>query len=202
MANDDFAFGLRPVTQPYGQVRLTPYRLATSATLDVFIGEPMTLNSDGRVAAYTTGGDLAVCIGSVQGILAKEKGGLPTGMTSLSQGGYLPKNTDAVLMIADDPTQLFTIQAATDNTISETSIGNTARMTVRTTRGNSDSGVSYFELLSADCAADTGGTLQIVGLDNHVNSDGSENAVSLNYCKAVVRIYHHQLLGNSTSTAV
>ena len=46
MANDDMALargGLRPLNQPYGTVKRQYYRVVTSATAAIYIGQPMDL---------------------------------------------------------------------------------------------------------------------------------------------------------------
>lgn len=205
MANDDLIAaygGLHPIQQPYGQIRVNAYKLTTNATLGVAMYEPLTLDSNGRVVIYTTGGDLATCIGPALGFLSTGKGSLPTSSTSLNASAGVNANTDCWVLVADDPNQLFAIQAATDTTVSESNVGNTARMILRATRSDGLTGVSNFELYPTDLANDTGGTLQLVGLADNINSDGSVNAAGANYCKCIVRIYHHSLVGNTTSTPV
>src|SRR3990167_4481504 len=207
MANDDTVNalgGLRPLQQPYGAVRNSLYQLTTSATLGLFVGEPVQLDASGRVAVYTTGGDLAKCIGSVVGFSDTDKAGLPSSLTSLTQAAYLIANRDAYVAVADDPDQLFVIQCESGSLVTQSSIGNTARMLLRQsnawtdTRGSIVTGSSWFELSGTDLAGDTGGTLQVVGIGDTVNADGTINTTSANYVKAVVRIYHHQFRGDTT----
>jgi len=206
MANDDVIAargGLLPVGYPYGNTRVNYYKLTTAATGDgIYIGEPMDLDSNGGCVRATTAADNTFVLGPALGFLDANKAGVPSGMTDLSQAGYLPSNKDAYVAIADDPNQLFTIQADTSGTISQADIGQYCRFTHRSSAGNSVTGYSTAELLTSDSAADTGGCLQIVNLADNINSDGTLNTGALNYCKAIVKIGHHRLGGNPTNTAI
>jgi len=114
MANDDQAAalgGLRPVNQPYGTIKRSYYRIATgSANQNLFIGQPMDLDTNGEavVATHGTAGD-SVLIGPIIGFSRDSRGqmGLPDGMSLITQGAYLPSYTKAYVCIADDPNQEF-----------------------------------------------------------------------------------------------
>lgn len=195
MANDDWIKargGLRPLA-PYGKVRTNLYKLTTNATVGVYVGAPMDLDGAGCVLA-TTGADNTFVVGPALGFVAsRTEGGIPTGMTSLTQGGYLPANTDAYVLIADEPSQLFTIQADTSSAIGAESVGCTCRFAVRAGNGNAATGSSYAELLASDAATDTGGCLKLIALLDNINADGTINTGSANYTKWVVGIYRHRL---------
>lgn len=200
MANDNSLVargGLRPVETPYGGLKLGLYKLTTNATVGVFIGAPMDLDSNGQCVLATTGSDLTFILGPAMGFVdSTTKGGLPESMTSLSQGAYLPANKDAYVMIADDPNQVFVIQCDTSANAAATDIGSTARFTVGSSisgNGNTTTGSSYAELLGSDIAADTGGSLKIVGIYDRINSDGTQNTAGANYVKLRVKIYRHRL---------
>lgn len=207
MANSDWITakgGLLPVGYPYGNARINYYRLTTDATASIFIGAPMDLDANGRCVRAGTGADLGIILGPALGFLDTSKAGLPSAMTALDKGAYLPANTDAFVAIADDPQQLFTIQGDTSGTITEADIGGTCRFTIRGTVGGSTvTGHSSAELLSSDVAGDTGGSLRLVALADNVNEDGTLNTASANYTKWVVKIQSHRLSGTSNpSTAI
>lgn len=195
MANDDqieARGGLWPVALPFGNYQKTLYRLTTSATADVFIGQPMDLDNLGRVVPAGVA-DNAPVLGPVVGFVDTDKAGLPTSITDLDQAAYLPANKDAYCIIADDPNQVFLIQEDTGSTaLAETNIGNTLNMVPRTSSGSTVTGRSTFEADRSTVAADTGGQLTISGLYDIMNSDGTKNAFG-NYSKLRVRINHHRL---------
>lgn len=197
MANDDVigvGGGLVPVQQPYGNVRVTPYRVTTSATIGFYRYQPVTLDANGRAAFVTCASNNAV-LGSIVGFLDTSKGSIPSGMASLTQGAYLPANTDAIALVADDPEQLFMIQEDTGSTVlSETAIGNIFALTCRDASGSTVTGVSQYELDRSTGATDTGNQLKLVGLVDKMNSDGSTNTWG-NYAKLLVKIYRHSLAG-------
>jgi len=197
MANDDLISsygGLRPYEQPYGQVRVHAYKLTTSATVGISLYDAVTLDANGRAAAYSSA-DLALILGPIVGFQDTKKASLPSSITDLSKAPTLPANTDAYVLVADDPDQLFAIQTNTQATLDETDIGTTATIAFRTVRSDGTTGISTLELDLAGAGGDTGGNIQVVGLLDNVNNDGTENAFGANYAKAVVRIYHHSLSG-------
>lgn len=195
MANDDeinIRGGLAPIQRPYGGIRLTAYQLTTSATAAVYTGQPMDLDANGRVVPCGTA-DNANILGPVVAFLDTDKAGLPSGVTSLTNEGFLPANTDAYCLIADDPNQLFMIQEDTGGSaLTQSNIGNTANVVPRTSSGSTITGRSTFELDRSTVAADTGGQLNIVGLVDIMNSDGTDNDFG-NYGKILVKINHHRL---------
>lgn len=204
MANDDqinARGGLLPVTTPFGNVRLTAYRLTTSATAAVFIGQPMDLDATGRVAPASLAANAPI-LGPALGFLDLNKAGLPSGMTSLSQAPSLPANTDAIVLVADDPDQYFLLQEDTGGSaLAETNIGNNALMVPRASSGNTTTGYSTVELDRSSVAADTSGNVRIIGLYGNMNSDGTDNSWG-NYAKVIVKINRHRLAGEILSTNI
>ena len=208
MANDDqilVAGGLMPVEQPYGTIRRNYYKLTTSAVA-VYVGQPMDLDTNGNcVPALATSLGTAVLVGPALGFSRDSKGkmGLPDGMSVITAGAYLPASTDAYVCIADDPNQIFTIQEGTGTTQLNTgNIGNSATFSYLRTSASSGStltGHSLAELLpgSGNAVAGSGG-LQIVGLADNMNSDGSFNSLGA-YAKWRVRIAQHRHGARATS---
>lgn len=204
MANDDLIAcrgGLLPVRTPYGACRKNYYRLTTSNASALYLGHPMDLDANGR-AVVAANGDEKRMLGPVLGFLSTSKDSIPSGMADLTQGSYLPANTDAYVLIADDPGQLFMIQEDTGGTaLAETNIGNTATWAIRTSSGNDTTGYSTVELDRSDIAADNSGALQVLGLVPYINSDGSENTWG-NYAKLLVRINNHRLTYTGSGGAI
>ena len=195
MANDDQITargGLLPVQFPYGNYRRTLYKLTTSATAAVFIGQPMDLDANGGVVPCGITNRSPV-LGPVLGFVDTNKAGLPSSMTALDQGGYLPANKDAWCFIADDPNQLFQIQEDTGGSaLTQSSVGNTAAMVPRTSSGSTLTGQSTFELDRSSIVGTESGQLQVLGLIDQIQSDGTSNAFG-DYSKLMVRINWHRL---------
>lgn len=194
MANDDAISargGLLPVNYPYGNFRKTIYKLTTSAVA-VYIGQPMDLDSTGGVVPCGISGTSPL-IGSVVGFIDTDKAGLPSGMTSLSQGAYLPALTNAYVVICDDPNQDFMIQEDTGGAaLSIASNGCTFFMVPRTSSGNTTTGYSTFELDRSTVTFSSSGQLLLKGLVDYMNSDGTTNDYG-NYAKLKVQIFRHRL---------
>ena len=197
MANDDTIAargGLLPVQYPYGNYRRTLYKLTTSATAAVFIGQPMDLDNNGKVVPAETA-NATSSIGPVLGFTDTNKAGLPSGMDSLTQGGYLPANKDAYCVVADDPDQLFQIQEDTGGSaLTQSSVGNTLNFVPRTSSGNTTTGYSTFEADRSSVVGTDSGQLMIVGLVDVMNSDGTKNGFG-NYAKLLVRNNWHRYGG-------
>ena len=206
MANDDQAAargGLRPSTQPYGTVKRSYYKLTTSTTIGVWVGQPMDLDGDGKAVAIGVGTGLAtMVVGPVLGFARDSRGqmGLPDAMSVLTQEAYLPANTNAYVCIADDPNQEFIIQEMSSGTgLTTANIGNTTGFMVnRATSGSTVTGSSFWELDPNTASALTVGCIRIVGLADNMNSDGTYNAVGA-YAKWRVRICNHRMLGPQTA---
>lgn len=209
MANDDQVSalgGLRPVTQPYGTVKRSYYRLTTSAAA-VFIGQPMDLDGNGQATTVAQGTGLTVLmVGPVVGFARDSRGqmGLPDAMSLITQGAYLPALTNAYVCIADDPNQEFVIQeASTGTALTTAAIGNSTGFiyTTRTNSGDTVTGSSFVELSPGEASATTSGPLKIVGLADNMNSDGSYNSLGA-YAKWRVRIVNHRHLNPQASGIV
>lgn len=209
MANDDqiaASGGLRPLTQPYGTVKRSYYKLTTSTTIGVWVGQPMDLDGQGQATAISVGTGITVLtVGPVLGFARDSRGqmGLPDAMSVLTQEAYLPANTNAYVCIADDPNQEFIIQEMSSGTgLTTANIGNTTGFMVnRSTSGSTVTGSSHWELDPNTASATTSGCLRIVGLADNMNSDGSYNAVGA-YAKWRVRICNHRLTNPQASGVI
>ena len=196
MANDDnirARGGLLPVQYPFGTYQKQYYRLTTgAAAVNVFLGMPVQADANGAVTpSFDVTGSGGVCIGSIVGFLDTEYAALPTVMETTIAGAYLPGNTDAYVLVADDPFQDFVIQEDTGGTVlARTNIFNNANMTYRSTSGDTTTGYSTIELDRSSAGTGTGGLLMLKDVLPIKNSDGTTNAPG-NYCKWIVRIVRH-----------
>lgn len=201
MANDDYINargGLLPVEFPYGNFRKNYYRLTTSASA-VFIGQPMDLDANGQaVPALTgTGTTINYIVGPVVGFaddasVANAGGLLPNAMLSLTVGPSLPALTNGWVLIADDPDQIFQIQANTDGTMTTANLMDGCTFTYRASSGNTTTGYSTAEASILSMSAVGTGNLQVLGLVPLKNSDSTTNSVG-NYAKLRARIFYHRL---------
>ena len=199
MANDDEISargGMLPVNFPYGNFRRNLYRLSTSTTADVFIGQPMGISAGSSavcIPAAASAAGTSKILGSVVGFVDINKAGLPENLTSLTQNGFLDRNTDAFCIISDDPEQLYMIQEDTGGgVLYEGNIGQTGVFVTRTSSGNTLTGYSTAEFDRSTIVATGSGSLQLVGLVDKMNSDGTPNTFG-NYGKLLVRIAHPAL---------
>ena len=195
MANDDAISargGILPVGYPFGIFKKNYYRLTTgAATVNIFLGQLMDLDANGRAAVATIGSG-ATTIGPVVGFADTNLAALPNVMLNLANGAYLPGNTDAFVMIADDPEQDFVIQEDTGGTaLTASEVGNNANWTFRSSSGNTTTGYSTAELDRSTVGTGTTGALFIKQLGRHINTDGTDNAFG-NYAKIVVKLANHR----------
>lgn len=203
MANDDTIAahgGLWPLELPYGAARKNWYRLTTSASA-VYLGQPMDLDANGQALPATTGTSttIAYIAGPVLGFADDPYGAgytaggaLPAGMLVLTQASYLPALTNAWVLLADDPDQIFTLQANTDATMTTANLLDGCTFTYRATSGNNTTGYCTAEASVLSMSAVGSGNLQVLGLMPYRNSDSTINTVG-NYAKLRVRIVSHRL---------
>lgn len=196
MANDaNIRMGFFPLTAPQSPPQLLYYRANTA--INIFRGQLMAINNSGQVQVVAAGASSgANAIGVAWDFLDLNLAGLPSGMTSLSQGAFLPLNTDAFVGVTYDPLQLYVIEEATGGTaISVSSIGLGVGFTYIATTGNTNTGYCNAVLTNVGLTAATDNTLQLVNVYNILNQDGTVNAPGA-ACKWVVRIFRHQF-GNA-----
>lgn len=200
MANDDTIAargGLLPVGFPYGNFVKNWYRLTTSAVA-VYLGQPMDIDANGQAipAGATTSGT-AFIAGPVVGFAddqfttATAGGDLPSAMLDLTKASFLPALTNAWVCIADDPSQLFQMQADTAATLNTSNLMDNTTFAFRSSSGNTLTGYSTAEVSSIQAGIVGSGNLQIVGVIPYVNSDGSRNSIG-QYAKLRVRILNHR----------
>ena len=190
MANDPNVRGLMPINSPQGNIKLGIYRANTA--LAIFRNQPVALNNSGQVAVAAVG-DNTPLLGSAVGFLDLTRAGLPSGMTTLTQAANLPISTDAYVLVADDPNQLFLMEEDTGGTALTTSaIGNSVNWTYQATTGNATTGYSTALIDRDTVGTGTDGMLQILEVYDIKNQDGTDNLAG-DFAKWVVRISDHQL---------
>ena len=206
MANDDFAQGLKPLNWPKTAVHY--YRVGTGA--DVFLGQPVDLASTGFItnAIDVTSAGIIQAIGVAVGFAGPLKKGLACDDPFLDVSDLAPLASglqagDRWVAVADDPEQVFVIQADTGGTLATiSSVGESAALIYRATSGNTDSGWANLEMDASSNAASTGGLVRIVGLHDAINNDGTENTGGANFAKWQVRILTHRLTQSNLASAI
>ena len=198
MANADTPFGLRPV-EINGAVcynaKVTPYYVASTYATALFIGDPVIKVAGGSNASRVeVPGAGSFEIGTAASV-EKATAGDGNAITGVIVGfaadpddlslQYRPASTERVAYVADDPNQLFEIQA--DGAIPAASIGLNAVL-IFTHAGSTITGLSGVELdTTSDApAADASNQLTILRAVNRVDND-----TTLTHAKVIVRINNH-----------
>tara|TARA_R100000664_G_C2678436_1_gene87489 strand:+ start:84 stop:659 length:576 start_codon:yes stop_codon:yes gene_type:complete len=184
MANQDAAFGLKPIGK-VGQNRdnggLSEYDIAASATA-IYFNDPVKMKSDGTIEVAGAGGAI---LGSLGGVFFTDANtSKPTFANHLKASNTA---TDIKGFISDDPYERFEIQTNNTGASANTDIFNVAD--VEYTAGSSPDFVSKVELNDSTLASGSSATLQILGLSR----DPSNNEVGSANVNWVVRINEHEL---------
>ena len=201
MANDQGkSYGATPIFNPQSPPVILYYKAETGATLDYFRGQYVAINSRGNVQPIAPSDNVASC-GVAWLFEDTNLAGLPSGMTSLSQGGYLPRATDGYVGVIVDPAQLYLMEEITGGTaMSANSIGYLVNFTYTATTGNTTTGFATTVLQNSTIATGTGPLLQLMNVYNITNNDGTTNVPGAS-CKWIVRIANHQFNGTKLSVA-
>ena len=192
MANVDAPFGLRPVNRDGAagfSGQLTEYIIEASEATDLFVGDPVNLGGtsvldlvDG-VYKPTVVRATAGTGNYITGVIVAFKP-----ITDESLTYKTDATTQRTVLVADDPFQLFEIQA--DGSVAVTDVGETADV-IFTHAGSTATGLSGAELKTADIG--TGSQLVIEGVRDQDRGDLSSANPVLR-----VRISEHQKLNTST----
>ncbi len=193
MANTSKICGLRPIEQPYGNIRCHYYYAATGVAYYMY--QPVDLDANGRVvvAAMGTASNSVFLLGSIVGIL---DGGY--GTLSKDYSGYAPANPSGLsytssdgcvnILVADDPNQLFVIEEDTGGSaLDAQSIGSGVIPTYNVTTGSTVSGIANAVIDRSTVATTTDMSLRLIK-----KWDKPDNAYG-DYCKWVVAINRHRL---------
>lgn len=197
MANPDAPSGLRPVgiSQPSGYSgKVSPYFINASYATALFRGDPVTITGTSNTAFVTVPGIGRKAIGTLPEVNKTAAGdGNPLSGVIVAFGAnpddlsvtYSPASTEGVCWVADDPYQVFEIQA--DGPIPATSMGLNAVL-IYTNAGSTVTGLSGAELdtTSDPPAADASNQLTILRA-----VDREDNDTTLTHAKVLVRINNH-----------
>ena len=201
MANDaGVRYGAFPVYNPQSPPIVLYYKAETGATLDIFRGQFVAINSRGNAQIIAPGDNIASC-GIAWQFLDANLAGLPSGITTLQQGAYLPRATDGYIGVIIDPQQLYVMEEITGGTaMAAVSIGYLVNFTYTATTGNTNTGYANTVLQNSSIATGTGPLLQLMNVENILNQDGTVNAPGAS-CKWIVRIANHQFNATKLSLA-
>lgn len=210
MANSNSANGLQAVyNSALGPTKVTPYYIPSNNANALAIGTPVTLtgtsNSNNVVSggqewpagtlpsiSIATGGDTNKLLGSIVAINFNPTNQIiPSASGASVSASYVPVSTEAVVFVADDPDQLFTILDNGTNALAVTDIGQNANLTIGTV--NAFTGQDSTTLASGALNTTSTFQLKLLRLNNRPNNViGSVNA------EYVVKINNH-LFGNVTA---
>lgn len=187
MANTSSICGLRPIEQPYGNVRVHYYQAATGVAFYKY--QPVDLDSNGRVVAATFGSN-NLLVGSVVGLYDGNYG------PSDSDYSYIPANPVAygsaglvTVAVADDPGQFFLIEEDTGGSALDAqacNAGASLTYTNQNSGGSAVSGICYAGLDRSVVGTGSNHQLRIIK-----KWDKPDNAYG-NYCKWIVSIALHR----------
>ena len=204
MANNDNAFGLRPLRYrsgaPYNGA-VNPYYIPSGYGVALFVGDPVIITSTSNTAAVTFPGAGTFQIGSLPEINKATVGTTAEITGAIVSFAALPTDlekkhnaasTERIAWVADDPELVFEIQA--EAALAATSISLNANL-IFTNSGSTTTGLSGVELDAGttDTPATTQGfQLQILRVKNTVD----ENDVALTNSIVEVRINQHSYRSN------
>jgi hypothetical protein len=185
VANSDSPTGLSPVRYlsgaPYNGAANLYYAPATYDT-NLFIGDPVVIQGTSDSRGYqevnkATAGATNRTTGVIVGFLPNYPGAVPN-----LNNVYGAASTLRYILVADDPTLLFAIQA--DGTYAQTDVGLNANY-IFTNAGNTATGLSGVELNTATDASDATFQMTTIGLLDTQNNEFGE------FAKVLVRINLH-----------
>lgn len=191
MANVNAPFGLRPVGtvngQPYsGAVRA--YSVPAGDGTAIYIGDAVKLDTTSQIIDGQVYKDVIIAasgdklVGAVVGVL-------PSTRDSLT---YRAASTQRIVLVADDPNQLFEIaQGASGTALNANDIGLNADLSV--VAGSAVTGYSASVINNATEATTNTLDLKIVGMPNRADNDpGSSVSSGAASSHFLVRINRHQ----------
>jgi len=182
-------YGARPITEPGMPPKLMYLRANTAQA--IYRGQFVAVNNSGQIAIIAPGDNVAA-IGIAWQFLDSDAASIPSAMADLTQGAFLPSSTDAVVAYTYDPQQLYVMEEITGGTaIVALSVGLLANFTYTATTGNTTTGWANNVINNSGVAAGTGPLLQLLGFQDIINQDGTDNAAGAS-AKWVVRIANHQ----------
>ena len=196
MPNSSHITGLRPIEQPFGNIRCNFYEAATGLALYMY--QPVDLNSSGRITVAGANSNNLI-VGSIVGFADDSFGVLPNPYLAANPNfGYTVNSAGLVkVLVADDPNQHFIIEEDTGGTaLDAQSVGAGASFTYIGTTGNTTSGVANAVLDRS--GIDTGALQQLRLIKKW---DKPDNAFG-NWCKWVVKINLHRYTASTSGVLV
>ena len=173
MANVDASFGFRPVTSDGNggsRIKLGRYAIQASEGTDLFRGDPVLIQGtsvlDELTGTYVPTVVRAGTSGYVTGVIVDFEPQTDESLTYKTDA-----TTERFVLVADDPYQLFEVQA--DGSVAVTDLGNTADI-IFTNAGSTVTGQSGAELDTADIG--TGTQLVIEGVSQKPNRSDLSSA--------------------------
>lgn len=184
MANANTPFGLKPIKNNGGEIKVSYYYIPSSYATALYIGDPVvktgTSNTANVVAGQrlfkagslpeinkATAGDTNKVTGAIVGFLPNFDNTTRT---------YNPPSTEAIAIVADDPDQVFEIQEETAGTaLAATSVGLNANL-VYAESGSTTTGFSGAELDTSTPATTATFQLKILRLVNREDNDIGQHA--------------------------
>ena len=200
MANTRHTIGLRPIDQPYGNIRANYYEAATGVALYMF--QPVTLDANGRIIFGVANSAGSALLGSVLGFADDSFCPLPNPYLAANPGLAYTANSAGLVkvFVADDPNQFYVIEENTGGTaLDAQAVGASVSFTyLASGTGNTTNGIANAVLLRATAGA----------VNNGVNSlrlikkwDKLDNAYG-NYCKWIVKIDNHFMTATSSGGVI
>ena len=181
MANQDAAFGLRPigkVGQNDANQGLTEYDVSASSAA-IYFQDPVRAASQGTIRVAAAGETL---IGSLNGIFFTDANtSKPTFANNLKASNTA---TDIVAFVADDPYERFEIQS--NNTLASAQTDVFMNYDIEYTSGDSANYVSKVELNDSTVST-TSGQLKVMGVTTNIDN----NDLTTSNVNFVVTINEH-----------
>ncbi len=200
MANSHKGIGLRPIDQPFGNIRANYYEAATGVALYMF--QPVDLNSSGRITFAGANSGANRILGSVIGFADDSYCPLPNPYLATNPGLAYTANSAGLVkvLVADDPNQYFVIEENTGGSaLDAQSVGLGCSITYYgADSGSTVNGIANVQLLRATASTDqaVGSQLRLIK-----KWDKPDNAYG-NYCKWIVKVDLHRYTANSAGTYV
>ena len=185
MANTSRVVGLKPIDQPYGNIRVTYYQSATGTALYRY--QPVDLDANGRVVV-SAANSLNTILGTVVSFL--DDSFAPVNLSYIPTNPTWTAATSAGLFyvgVADHPNQWYLMEEDTGGSaLSATHVGNGVVFTYNASTGNNVSGIANAVIDRSAVGTGTDMTLRLVKL-----LDKPDNAFG-DYAKWVVSINRHR----------
>lgn len=207
MANTSKISGFRPVKSVLGGLdspSTSLYAVSASDGTALFVGDPVKLDggadADG-VATVTKATQGAAVLGVVVGIwpdkLNPISGKMTTGSTSLDAPIYRAASTARYVVVNDDPTQVYEVEAVTGSNSSYSfaaaNVGLNADLS--TVAGSTTTGLSAAALDMSTAATTATLQFKILGVVQRVDNEPTGNAT-----KVLVKINNATLGGGTGAT--